>query len=140
MQLRGTTGTRRGVTLIEVLIVVAIMSMVAGGVAVAVIRQGEAAKRKTALTDARTLRGAVKMWWLDGATSCPSVAQLIQTGTLDEDNGTVDPWGTPWRILCDGTSVSVSSDGPDRERDTEDDIRVPPIERTRPFTAPSADL
>ena len=59
---------------------------------------------------------------------------LIATGTLDEDNDTLDPWGTGWRIACDGSRASVSSDGPDRERGTEDDLRVPPIEKGRAAT------
>ena len=46
-------------------------------------------------------------------------------GALDEDSPKKDPWGNDWRIRCDGTRVIVETDGPDRQRGTEDDVRVP---------------
>jgi general secretion pathway protein G len=117
----------RGVTLVEVLIVVAIMAMVATAVAVAAIKYYEDARRKAAVTNAIALREAVKGYWFTNDTlQCPTVAELISQGSLDEVSSRTDPWGTPWRIECNGVSAVVSSNGSDRQPGTEDDIRVPP--------------
>src|SRR5882672_4057650 len=52
----------RGVTLVEVLIVVAIMSLIATTVVVAVIPKFQKAQEDTALNSARELRNAVMRW------------------------------------------------------------------------------
>ncbi len=122
----------RGVTLIEMLIVVAIMAIVAGGVAVAAIKYWNTARLKTAATGARTVRSAVKGYWVTHENShCPTVTELMSDGQLDEDSPTRDPWGNDWKIECEGEHVLVQSFGPDGKRDTEDDIRVPPPSRDR---------
>ena len=128
----------RGVTLVEMLIVVAIMSLVASGIAVAAYKYWSMAQIKTATANARSLRGLVKAWWLANESGeCPTLDDLIRSGGADEDTSRVDPWGSAWRIECDGARVSVSSDGPDRKAGTTDDIRVPPIERQPGSPAPS---
>src|SRR5688572_22735794 len=78
-------GTRaRGVTLVEVLIVIAIMALLAGGVGVAVLKYWSDAQDKTTATNARTIRGAVKAWWIDhDRGECPGVEELVAAGTLD---------------------------------------------------------
>jgi len=107
--------------------VVAIIALVSGGVAIAAFKFHEPAKRKTATTSARAIRGAVKSWWLEHESSqCPSLKELIDDEALDEDNAQADPWGKPWRIDCANNDVTVSSTGSDRIAGTADDIRVPP--------------
>jgi type II secretory pathway pseudopilin PulG len=116
--------------LIEVLVVLAIISLIGGGVGVAVYRHYKGAQGKAATSGARTIRGAVRSWWVtSGSSGCPTVARLVSDGVLDEDSPLTDPWGTPWRIECSGDSVSVGSDGPDKAPSTDDDIRVPPLKR-----------
>ncbi|HVU02923.1 MAG TPA: prepilin-type N-terminal cleavage/methylation domain-containing protein [Polyangiaceae bacterium] len=117
----------RGVTLIEVLIVVAIMALVATAVAIAAVKYWESAKEKTARTGALTIREAVKGWWtIREGSGCPTVQDLLSSEMIDEASARTDPWGMPWRIECDGTRATVYSNGPDRKSGTEDDIRVPP--------------
>ena len=117
----------RGVTLVEVLIVVAIMAMVSAAVAVGAIKYYRETRVKTAKIDAGGIREGVKGWWMRQEDDrCPTVDELISDGILDEGSSRKDPWGTAWRIECAGTRVTVSSDGPDRKQGTEDDIRVPP--------------
>lgn len=117
----------RGVTLIEVLIVVAIMALVATGVAIAAIKYYQGAKVRMADTNARAIREAVKAWWfVHESVTCPTVAELMSSGALDEGSARTDPWGGPWRIECSEAAVTVLSDGPDRSPGTLDDIRVPP--------------
>jgi len=117
----------RGVTLVEVLIVVAIIALVSAGVAVAAFPYWGRAQQKSASANARNLRGAVKSWWVDHDPSlCPEINQLVQDQALDRDSPRTDPWGKPWRIECADHEVTILSDGSDRTAGTSDDIRIPP--------------
>ncbi len=118
---------RRGVTLVEVLIVIAIIALVSSGVALAAFAHVDKTKEKMAKESARTLRAAVKTWWLenDNAT-CPTVAELVRDRALDRDNSPNDPWGQPWHFECINQDVTITSSGVDRALGTADDIRVPP--------------
>src|SRR5512147_1795461 len=81
----------RGVTLVEVMIVVLIISMVAGGAAVFALPRLREAQIKSAETWARTIRAAVQNWQSStNETSCPTVSQLVQEKHLDSDASTVD--------------------------------------------------
>jgi general secretion pathway protein G len=123
----GRRHRQRAVTLVEVLIVVAIIALVSAGVAVAAIKFWGPSQDKSAATNARAIRGAVKAWWMEHDPSlCPSVQQLVADQILDKDNAAKDPWGKPWRIECAESDVTIYSDGRDRIAGTSDDIRIPP--------------
>jgi general secretion pathway protein G len=116
----------RGVTLFEVLIVVAILAMVAGGVAVFALPRFQDSQKKTAESGARTIRMAVQQWQAaNNETSCPTVSQLIQDKQLDSGQNTNDPWGQAYNLNCSDDEVTVSSNGPDKKKGTKDDISVP---------------
>jgi general secretion pathway protein G len=116
----------RGVTLFEVLIVVAILAMVAGGVAVFALPRFQDSQKKTAETGARTIRQAVQQWQAaNNETSCPTVSQLIQDKQLDSAQNTNDPWGQPYNLSCTDDEVTVISNGPDKKKGGKDDISVP---------------
>lgn len=117
----------RGVTLVEVLIVVAIIAMVAGGVAVFAIPKYKEAQITSAKTAARVVRTAVQQWQMSNNEygTCPTVSQLVSDKQLDPGQNTDDPWGQPFVITCDEDNVAVSSYGPDKKQGTKDDIAVP---------------
>jgi general secretion pathway protein G len=139
MSMQGTLKTRqalakrlarlrraRGVTLFEVLIVVAILAMVAGGVAVFALPRFQDSQKKTAEAGARTIRMAVQQWQAaNNETSCPTVSQLIQDKQLDTGQNTNDPWGNAYSLNCTDDEVTVISNGPDKKKGTKDDIAVP---------------
>jgi len=115
----------RGVTLVEVLIVVAILSLIAGGVAIFAIPKFQQAQKDTAKTDCKTLVQVVETWKLNhpGATTeCPTVEALKNDKALKSDQNTNDPWGKPYRITCSGEDFGASSAGPDGKEGSEDDI------------------
>ncbi len=118
---------QRGLTLVEIMIVVAIIAMVTGGVAVFAIPKFKEAQISTAETGARVIRTAVQQWQM--ATSeyseCPTVSQLVQDKHLDKGQNTDDPWGEPFVISCQDDDVTVGSKGPDKKQGTKDDIAVP---------------
>ena len=116
----------RGVTLFEVLIVVAILAMVAGGVAVFALPRFQDSQKKTAEAGARTIRMAVQQWQAaNNETSCPTVSQLIQDKQLDTGQNTNDPWGQAYTLNCSDDEVTVISNGPDKKKGGKDDIAVP---------------
>ena len=116
----------RGVTLLEVLIVVAIIAMVSAGVAFFALPRFREAQVKTAETGARVIRQATQSWLAsNNETNCPTISQLVQDKQLDPGANTNDPWGQPYVINCSDGDVAVSSTGPDKKKGTKDDIRVP---------------
>lgn len=116
----------RGVTLLEVLIVVAIIAMVAGGVAFFALPRFREAQIKTSETGARVIRQAVQSWQASNSeTNCPTISQLVQDKQLDPGANTNDPWGQPYGLSCSDGDVTVTSSGPDKKKGTKDDIRVP---------------
>ncbi len=117
---------QRGATLVEVLIVVAIIAMVAGGVAVFALPAYGRAQVKSARTGAQVIRGAIQQWQsTNNESTCPTMNQLIQEKYLDPGASTVDPWNQPYTLTCEDDEVIVSSAGPDKKKGTSDDIRVP---------------
>ncbi len=123
----------RGVTLFEVLIVVAILAMVAGGVAVFALPRFQDSQKKVAEAGARTIRMAVQGWQAaNNETSCPTISQLIQDKQLDSAQNTNDPWGQAFNLNCGDEEVTVISNGPDKKKGTKDDIAVPKGATTQP--------
>jgi general secretion pathway protein G len=123
--------SQAGVTLVEVLIVVAIMAMLAGGVAVFALPKFKEAQVSTAKTSAQVLRRAIQDWQrVNNEITCPSESELIQGKHLDSSSNADDPWGMPWKFVCTEDDVFVQSTGPDKKDGTTDDISVPVVRTT----------
>jgi general secretion pathway protein G len=116
----------RGVTLFEVLIVVAILAMVAGGVAAFALPKFREAQKSQAETGARVVRTAIQQWQAaNNESSCPTISQLVQEKHLDPGQSTNDPWGQAYTLNCADDEVTVISAGPDKKKGSKDDIAVP---------------
>jgi len=116
----------RGVTLIEILIVLAIVGLIAGGVAVVAVPKYQEAQKKQAQTDARTIHPAAEKYRVDHpGEQCPTVELLREKKELSAASKITDPWDTPYKILCGEEDVAVMSLGPDKKEGTNDDIRIP---------------
>lgn len=117
----------RGVTLVEVLIVVAIMAAISGVVSVVAIPALAKSRVRAAAMGANAVREAAKVYReidLEGdGTSCPTVDDLIKTKKLDAQR-VDDPWGTRYHVVCeeDGELHGLSA-GKDRRPHTRDDVR-----------------
>jgi general secretion pathway protein G len=119
-------GLERGVTLIEVMIVVVILGLIASGVAVAVFPRFKEAQVKTTKTSAMELRRATEMWrGMHASDQCPTVEMLRADKAFDTASKVSDAWDTPFKITCEDDETIVSSAGPDKKEGTADDIRVP---------------
>jgi len=115
----------RGVTLVEVLIVVAILSLIAGGVAIFAIPRFQQAQKDTAKTDTKTLVQVIETYKLNHpgtGGACPTIEDLKNDKALKADQNTNDPWGKPYKIVCTGEDFGVMSPGPDGKEGSEDDI------------------
>jgi general secretion pathway protein G len=126
MRARRSVHAERGVTLFEVLIVVAILAMIAGGVAFFALPQFNKARIQTAEGAARVIRQAAQQWQAsNNETSCPTMSQLVQDKLLDPGQNTADPWGQAFVLTCNDEDVTVTSGGPDKKKGSKDDIVVP---------------
>jgi general secretion pathway protein G len=110
---------RAGFTLMEVLVVVAILLMLAGAASIFVVRYLEDAKKDTARMNAKTLQTAVKTYYVKSGNypeSLEAVLQYIEGGS----QGTLlDPWGNRFRMEIQDVNgqqtVVISTNAPDGE-------------------------
>ncbi len=112
-----------GMTLIEIMIVITIFAMIAGGVAVALLPRLDEAREKSTKADSQALRSAVMLYVADNPRNCPTVEDLVNERYLDGSKRTEDAWNSPFRIACEDGDIFVESAGKDGEFDTEDDIK-----------------
>jgi general secretion pathway protein G len=111
-----------GMTLVEIMVVVIIMTLIASAVGVAVFQQKKKADIKDTKMGAAAVSSAATLWVSEHAGQCPSVQQLIDDGDLDGHKRTKDAWDNDFTIECDDSGISVKSAGPDKQMGTEDDI------------------
>lgn len=115
--------SKTGMTLVEIMIVVIIMAMIATAVGMAVLPQLERARIEQARTDSQTIRAAVELYLAQNPGSdCPSVTDLVSDHTLNSSTNTQDPWENDFIIDCEGDDPVVTSNGPDGQSGTEDDV------------------
>jgi len=108
--------------------VVAIMAMLAGGVALFALPKFKEAQVSTAKTSAQVIRRAVQDWQrVNNEITCPTVSQLVEGKHIDSGAELDDPWGMPWALVCTDDEVFVQSFGPDKKQGTADDISVPKL-------------
>jgi general secretion pathway protein G len=115
----------RGVTLIEILIVLAIVGLIAGGVAVVAIPKYAESQKNQAKIDARTIHPIAEKYKVDHPGVCPTVEQLRAEKELSAASKITDPWDTPYQIRCADEDIYITSFGPDKKEGTNDDIRIP---------------
>ncbi len=116
----------RGVTLIEILIVLAIVGLIAGGVAVVAVPKYAESQKNQAKNDARTIHPVAEKWRVDHpGDNCPTVELLRDKKELSQASKVTDPWDSPYKINCGEDEIQVVSFGPDKKENTNDDIRIP---------------
>src|SRR5262245_22643785 len=95
MQGRAASAGARGMTLVEILVVITILGLIAGAVAIAVLPQLGKAKEKTAEQDIKTIESAIEIYVSDTSNCPPSLNDLVATGALKK-HSLADPWGSAY--------------------------------------------
>jgi general secretion pathway protein G len=124
---RGLRAIQRGFTLLEIMIVLAIMGLIVTGVSIKVFSQLKKAKVQAARMGVKKVIDASGRFMAGPGSGCPKgIDELIAQGELSK-NDAKDPWGAPYIFRCPGTQdpegVDVISWGPDKADGTTDDIR-----------------
>jgi general secretion pathway protein G len=121
----------RGMTLVELIIVITIIGVMTAAIAIGVMGAAKRANMGAAKTACDTIRQATIQWKaLHMGEDCPTVDQLKTEKDLDTGFSLKDPWGTPFRLSCDSDEITCTSSGPDKKDGTNDDIIVPKPEQT----------
>jgi general secretion pathway protein G len=116
-----------GFTLLEIMIVLAIIALIAGGVGTAVFRSFNRAKVQTSKLRVKAARDATAQYMIDNSSNCPKgIDDLVSQKYLDKNNSK-DPWDKQLLFKCPGTndpdSADISSSGPDKQDGTPDDVK-----------------
>ena len=115
---------QRGVTLVEVMIVVVILGLISAGVAFAVFPQLKKGQVQTTEVSMRTLRLAAETWRGSHSDECPTPQRLQQDKIVDPSTKMSDAWGTTFKIICDDDNTIIFSPGPDKKEGNDDDLRI----------------
>jgi len=124
--------SRKGFTLIEVLLVLAILVVVAGAVVINAVGVSDDANKKFAKTQISSLSAFVNQYRLT-VGSLPSSLEALYTQPTDLADPSkwvkimdkplaADPWGHPYEYKIDGSSFEIRCIGPDGQSNTADDI------------------
>jgi general secretion pathway protein G len=119
----------RGLTLVELVIVITLIGVLTGAIAVGVLKAQKSANVGAAKTACDTIRTQTMQWKAIHPTEdCPTVDQLKTERDLDTGFSLKDPWGSPYKVSCDADEITCTSAGPDRKEGTDDDIHRPQLD------------
>lgn len=119
------TSAQLGMTLIEIMVVVAIISLLMGTVGVVAFRRYQKAKLTNAKQIIANVQQALGHYRLESNEDCPSdVKDLYTKKYLSKEPR--DPWGEDLVFKCPGEhdteGADIFSKGPDKQEGTDDDI------------------
>jgi general secretion pathway protein G len=121
----------RGLTLVELVIVITIIGVLTAAISVGVMRAKKTADIGTAKTACSSVKSATLLWKnAHPDLDCPTVEQLKKEKFLDTGFTPKDAWGNPFKVACDTDEITCSTAGPDRKEGTDDDIIVPPPDQS----------
>ena len=110
-------------TLIEVMVVIAIIGLMTGMVAVYAVGRMKDAKQATAQTELRTILAALDMYQVARGhfpDASLGLAPLVEGRYLKRP--AVDPWGHAFSYALENGEPVITSPGPDGLAGTDDDL------------------
>jgi len=116
---------KRGVTLVEILIVLAIVGLIAGGIAVYAVPKFKEAQISSTKNNLKSLQAIADGWRANHANDCPTVQRLKEEKELSASSEVNDAWGSAYKIQCDDENTVIVSFGPDKKEGTKDDLMFP---------------
>jgi general secretion pathway protein G len=124
---------RRGLTLIEILVVVTILGLIASIVGITVFGQLQEAQVDTCKVQIKNITDALELYKIK-LNKYPTSAEGLTMLEKPPNNKAPlmehvpkDPWDSPYIYVCPGThnpaKFDIRSKGPDGVEDTEDDVK-----------------
>jgi len=117
---------QRGFTLVELLLVLVILSLIAGLVLPGIIGKAESAKAKAASSQISRISMSVESFYLDTGNTPSTLEELVNeppgvkgwTGPYIKNSLLKDPWGQPYQYRVPGEhgDFDIQSFGADRQR------------------------
>jgi general secretion pathway protein G len=109
-----TNRRRRGMTLIEIMVVITILGLIMAAVGVAVIPKLDEAKQDTARLDIANIHGALKLYYTKKGKypdTGTGLKALVDTQNLERIP--MDPWGHEYVYMNEGGKPVIISYGAD---------------------------
>ena len=119
--------TQRGMTMLEIMIVLAIIGLVMSVVGVGVYSNWKKAQIKIARVAVNEIASKSVQYMTDNSNECPkSIDDLVAQKYMPKKQK--DPWNRDYILRCPGTintdGIDVISLGPDGQEGTPDDIKA----------------
>lgn len=119
--------SQKGMTLVEIMVVIAIIGLVMALVGVNVMKRFEKAKGQTAKAQIKSIEQALDQYYLDNG-GYPSTEQGLKALADGEYMKKIpkDPWKHDFDYTSPGTEgnpYEIVSAGPDKQGGTDDDIK-----------------
>ena len=122
----------RGMTLIEIMVVLVILGLIAGAIGFNVFQRLKEAQVRSAQLDLRAISNAVDLYHVETGQWPESIQQLAPKYVKDLHK---DPWGIDCAYVRSGDGFDVYSYGPNKAQGGGDDITVHGGETAGPSTA-----
>jgi general secretion pathway protein G len=126
---RTAVAAARGMTLLEIMVVIAIIGIVATAVSVGVVGALGRAKVNSCKIQISTIRGALTRYNADNGDYPSQLSALIEGGQnayIEDEKKLKDPWNNEFLYNYpsqkEGRQYDLCSKGPDKREGTEDDI------------------
>jgi general secretion pathway protein G len=122
---RARRGQRSGFSLLELMLVLAIMGILMAVVAINVLGTGDKAKIRATKASLQNIQTMLKSYHLEFSAPPPELMTLVATKALEKGK-LKDAWGMDFLYDPNGTTVDepyfLGSMGPDKRQGTPDDI------------------
>jgi len=111
----------RGMTLIEIMVVLVILGLIASAIGYNVFNQLGEAQKKTATLDLNSISNGVDLYHVETGQWPDSLTQLVPKFVKELRK---DPWGSDYVYVRNGDGYDVYSYGKDKAQGGGDDITV----------------
>ena len=122
----------RGMTLIEIMVVLVILGLIAGAIGFNVFQRLKEAQVRSAQLDLKAISNGVDLYHVETGQWPDEIQQLMPKYLKDLHK---DPWGVDYAYVRSGDGFDVYSYGPDKVQGGGDDITVHGGEGTAASTA-----